>query len=164
MISSRPERGDRRMRPCPHHVQGAGYRRVRSEVRRASELWLQRLKRGLSAMLDADLGFAPDHSAQACGSVADASDRRRAARSHVSHACGLARGLSSDAGIFGSGASNLSPLLLRQGSIAAGAASGVSILIIMGEIDPAISSAVYLCSVIAASLQANVGMASCRPY
>lgn len=54
---------------------------------------------------------------------------------------------------------NLS-LLLRQGSIAAVAASGVSILIVMGEIDLSIGSAVYLCSVIAASLQANVGMAT----
>jgi D-xylose transport system permease protein len=59
-------------------------------------------------------------------------------------------------GIF-FGPRNLS-LLLRQGSIAAVAASGVSILIIMGEIDLSIGSAVYLCSVIAASLQANVGM------
>jgi D-xylose transport system permease protein len=54
---------------------------------------------------------------------------------------------------------NLS-LLLRQGSIAAVAASGVSILIVMGEIDLSIGSAVYLCSVIAASLQANAGMAT----
>jgi D-xylose transport system permease protein len=61
-------------------------------------------------------------------------------------------------GIF-FGPRNLS-LLLRQGSIAAVAASGVSILIIMGEIDLSIGSAVYLCSVIAASLQANVGMAT----
>ena len=52
---------------------------------------------------------------------------------------------------------NLS-LLLRQGSIAAVAAAGVSILIVMGEIDLSIGSAVYLCSVIAASLQANLGM------
>ena len=61
-------------------------------------------------------------------------------------------------GIF-FGPRNLS-LLLRQGSIAAVAASGVSILIVMGEIDLSIGSAVYLCSVIAASLQANVGMAT----
>src|SRR5579863_10256971 len=54
---------------------------------------------------------------------------------------------------------NLS-LLLRQGSIAAIVASGVSILIIMGEIDLSIGSAVYLCSVIAASLQANAGIAT----
>ena len=54
---------------------------------------------------------------------------------------------------------NLS-LLLRQGSIAAVAAAGVSILIVMGEIDLSIGSAVYLCSVIAASLQAHVGMAT----
>ena len=52
---------------------------------------------------------------------------------------------------------NLS-LLFRQGSIAAVVASGVSILIIMGEIDLSIGSAVYLCSVIAASLQANLGV------
>jgi D-xylose transport system permease protein len=61
-------------------------------------------------------------------------------------------------GIF-FGPRNLS-LLLRQGSIAAVAASGVSILIVMGEIDLSIGSAVYLCSVIAASLQANIGMAT----
>jgi D-xylose transport system permease protein len=54
---------------------------------------------------------------------------------------------------------NLS-LLLRQGSIGAVVASGVSILIVMGEIDLSIGSAVYLCSVIAASLQANAGMAT----
>ena len=54
---------------------------------------------------------------------------------------------------------NLS-LLFRQGSIAAIVASGVSILIIMGEIDLSIGSAVYLCSVIAASLQANLGVAT----
>ena len=60
-------------------------------------------------------------------------------------------------GIF-FGPRNLS-LLLRQGSIAAVVASGVSILIVMGEIDLSIGSAVYLCSVIAASLQANVGVA-----
>src|SRR5271165_1202919 len=54
---------------------------------------------------------------------------------------------------------NLS-LLLRQGSIDAVVASGVSILIIMGEIDLSIGSAVYLCSVIAASLQANLGVAT----
>ena len=72
-------------------------------------------RRGPSAMLDADLGFAPDHSAQACGSVADASDRRRAARSHVSRAC-VALGLISDArDLLRAGAKNLS-LLLRQGS------------------------------------------------
>ncbi len=59
-------------------------------------------------------------------------------------------------GIF-FGPRNLS-LLLRQGSIDAVVASGVSILIVMGEIDLSIGSAVYLCSVIAASLQANMGV------
>jgi D-xylose transport system permease protein len=54
---------------------------------------------------------------------------------------------------------NLS-LLLRQGSITAVAAAGVSILIVMGEIDLSIGSAVYLCSVIAASLQTAAGMAT----
>jgi ABC-type sugar transport system ATPase subunit/ABC-type xylose transport system permease subunit len=49
---------------------------------------------------------------------------------------------------------NLS-LLLRQASIVAVAASGVSVLIIMGEIDLSIGSAVYLCSVVAAGMQAQ---------
>jgi ABC-type sugar transport system ATPase subunit/ABC-type xylose transport system permease subunit len=49
---------------------------------------------------------------------------------------------------------NLS-LLLRQASIVAVAASGVSILIVMGEIDLSIGSAVYLCSVVAAGMQAQ---------
>jgi ABC-type sugar transport system ATPase subunit/ABC-type xylose transport system permease subunit len=49
---------------------------------------------------------------------------------------------------------NLS-LLLRQASIVAVAASGVSVLIVMGEIDLSIGSAVYLCSVVAAGMQAQ---------
>ncbi|MBZ9937199.1 hypothetical protein LB518_12920 [Mesorhizobium sp. BR1-1-16] len=49
-------------------------------------------------------------------------------------------------------------LLLRQASIVAVAASGVSILIIMGEIDLSIGSAVYLCSVVAAGLQSYYGV------
>jgi D-xylose transport system permease protein len=48
-------------------------------------------------------------------------------------------------------------LLLRQASIVAVVAAGVSILIIMGEIDLSIGSAVYLCSVVAASLQTYYG-------
>ena len=50
------------------------------------------------------------------------------------------------------GPRNLS-LLLRQASIVAVVAAGVSILIVMGEIDLSIGSAVYLCSVLAATLQ-----------
>jgi D-xylose transport system permease protein len=49
---------------------------------------------------------------------------------------------------------NLS-LLLRQASIVAVAAAGVSVLIVMGEIDLSIGSAVYLCSVVAANMQAQ---------
>jgi D-xylose transport system permease protein len=49
-------------------------------------------------------------------------------------------------------------LLLRQASIVAVVAAGVSILIIMGEIDLSIGSAVYLCSVVAASLQTYYGV------
>jgi D-xylose transport system permease protein len=48
-------------------------------------------------------------------------------------------------------------LLLRQASIAAVVAAGVSILIVMGEIDLSIGSAVYLCSVVAAGLQTYYG-------
>ena len=48
-------------------------------------------------------------------------------------------------------------LLLRQASIVAIAAAGVSILIVMGEVDLSIGSAVYLCSVAAASLQTYYG-------
>jgi D-xylose transport system permease protein len=48
-------------------------------------------------------------------------------------------------------------LLLRQASIVAIAAAGVSILIVMGEVDLSIGSAVYLCSVVAASLQTYYG-------
>lgn len=51
---------------------------------------------------------------------------------------------------------NLS-LLLRQASIVAVASAGVSILMVMGEIDLSIGSAVFLCSVIAASLQVTYG-------
>jgi ABC-type sugar transport system ATPase subunit/ABC-type xylose transport system permease subunit len=49
---------------------------------------------------------------------------------------------------------NLS-LLLRQASIVPVAAAGVSVLIVMGEIDLSIGSAVYLCSVVAAGMQAQ---------
>jgi D-xylose transport system permease protein len=52
---------------------------------------------------------------------------------------------------------NLS-LLLRQASIVAVVAAGVSILMVMGEIDLSIGSAVFLCSVIAATLQYNYGL------
>lgn len=52
---------------------------------------------------------------------------------------------------------NLS-LLLRQGTIIALLASGVSILIIMGEIDLSIGSAVYLTSLVAATAQVTWGM------
>lgn len=52
---------------------------------------------------------------------------------------------------------NLS-LLFRQASIVALVAAGVSILMIMGEIDLSIGSAVYLCGVVAASLQITHGM------
>jgi D-xylose transport system permease protein len=48
-------------------------------------------------------------------------------------------------------------LLLRQASVVAILAAGVSFLIIMGEIDLSIGSAVYLCSAIAASLQVMLG-------
>jgi D-xylose transport system permease protein len=51
---------------------------------------------------------------------------------------------------------NLS-LLLRQASIVALVAAGVSILMIMGEIDLSIGSAVYLCGVLAAALQHSLG-------
>src|SRR5579862_9187640 len=51
-------------------------------------------------------------------------------------------------------------LLLRQASIVAILAAGVSFLIIMGEIDLSIGSAVYLCSAIAASLQVMLGMST----
>jgi D-xylose transport system permease protein len=52
---------------------------------------------------------------------------------------------------------NLS-LLLRQASIVALVAAGVSILMIMGEIDLSIGSSVYLCGVVAASLQISHGI------
>lgn len=52
---------------------------------------------------------------------------------------------------------NLS-LLMRQASIVAVVAAGVSTLMVMGEIDLSIGSAVYLCSVVAATLQANLGV------
>lgn len=52
---------------------------------------------------------------------------------------------------------NLS-LLLRQASIVALVAAGVSILMIMGEIDLSIGSSVYLCGVVAATLQHTYGM------
>ncbi|HKI73292.1 MAG TPA: hypothetical protein VJ998_01525 [Pseudomonadales bacterium] len=48
-------------------------------------------------------------------------------------------------------------LLLRQGSIVAVVAAGVSILMIMGEIDLSIGSSVYLCGVLAATLQLHAG-------
>jgi ABC-type xylose transport system permease subunit len=52
---------------------------------------------------------------------------------------------------------NLS-LLLRQASIVAVVSAGVSILMVMGEIDLSIGSAVFLCSVVAASLQVTYGV------
>jgi len=52
---------------------------------------------------------------------------------------------------------NLS-LLLRQASIVALVAAGVSILMIMGEIDLSIGSSVYLCGVVAATLQHSYGL------
>jgi D-xylose transport system permease protein len=51
---------------------------------------------------------------------------------------------------------NLS-LLLRQASIVALVAAGVSILMVMGEIDLSIGSSVYLCGVLAATLQHSQG-------
>jgi D-xylose transport system permease protein len=51
---------------------------------------------------------------------------------------------------------NLS-LLLRQASTVAVMSAGVSILMIMGEIDLSIGSAVYLCGVVAATLQVTYG-------
>ena len=54
---------------------------------------------------------------------------------------------------------NLS-LLLRQASLVAVLAGGVSILMVMGEIDLSIGSGVFLCSVIAASLQVTYGFAT----
>ena len=54
---------------------------------------------------------------------------------------------------------NLS-LLLRQASDVALVASGVSILMVMGEIDLSIGSAVYLCGVVAATLQSSYGLAT----
>jgi len=53
---------------------------------------------------------------------------------------------------------NLS-LLLRQASIVAIVAAGVSILMVMGEIDLSIGSAVYLCGVVAATLQQSYALA-----
>jgi D-xylose transport system permease protein len=52
---------------------------------------------------------------------------------------------------------NLS-LLLRQASIVVIVSAGVSILMVMGEIDLSIGSAVFLCSVVAASLQVTYGL------
>ena len=49
-------------------------------------------------------------------------------------------------------------LLLRQASIVAVLAAGVSILMVMGEIDLSIGSGVFLCSVTAASLQVTYGL------
>ncbi len=54
---------------------------------------------------------------------------------------------------------NLS-LLLRQASIIAVISAGVSILMVMGEIDLSIGSAVYLCSVVAATLQVDVELST----
>jgi D-xylose transport system permease protein len=48
-------------------------------------------------------------------------------------------------------------LLLRQASIVAIVSAGVSILMIMGEIDLSIGSAVYLCSVVASIVQVRLG-------
>ncbi|MEP3435952.1 MAG: hypothetical protein ABJN75_04105 [Hoeflea sp.] len=48
-------------------------------------------------------------------------------------------------------------LLSRQAAIAMLLAAGVSILIVMGEIDLSIGSAVYLCSIVAASAQSMYG-------
>ena len=52
---------------------------------------------------------------------------------------------------------NLS-LLLRQASIVVIVSAGVSILMVMGEIDLSIGSAVFLCSVVAAGLQVWLGL------
>lgn len=52
---------------------------------------------------------------------------------------------------------NLS-LLLRQAAIVSVVSAGVSILMVAGEIDLSIGSAVYLCSVVAAQLQVALGM------
>ena len=52
---------------------------------------------------------------------------------------------------------NLS-LLLRQASIVVIVSAGVSILMVMGEIDLSIGSAVFLCSVVAAGLQLWLGL------
>ena len=49
-------------------------------------------------------------------------------------------------------------LLLRQASIVAVVSAGVSVLMVMGEIDLSIGSAVYLCSVVSASLQVFYGV------
>jgi D-xylose transport system permease protein len=49
-------------------------------------------------------------------------------------------------------------LLLRQASIVAVVSAGVSILMIMGEIDLSIGSAVFLCSIVAATAQVKYGI------
>jgi D-xylose transport system permease protein len=51
-------------------------------------------------------------------------------------------------------------LLLRQASLVAVLAGGVSILMVMGEIDLSIGSGVFLCSVVAATLQVTYGFAT----
>jgi D-xylose transport system permease protein len=48
-------------------------------------------------------------------------------------------------------------LLLRQASLVAVLSGGVSILMVMGEIDLSIGSGVFLCSVVAATLQVTYG-------
>jgi D-xylose transport system permease protein len=49
-------------------------------------------------------------------------------------------------------------LLLRQASLVAVLSGGVSILMVMGEIDLSIGSGVFLCSVVAATLQVDYGV------
>ena len=51
-------------------------------------------------------------------------------------------------------------LLLRQASLVAVLSGGVSVLMVMGEIDLSIGSGVFLCSVIAAMLQVTYGVAT----
>jgi D-xylose transport system permease protein len=51
-------------------------------------------------------------------------------------------------------------LLLRQASLVAVLSGGVSVLMVMGEIDLSIGSGVFLCSVIAATLQVTYGFAT----
>ena len=160
----RPQRGRRGMRSHPGHVQGAHHGRIHPWRRPARDHGRGDRRRGLRCRYDWRRRRQQGRPRRRAGHPAAETAWRRVAKVADGRVVSMLLVFVLLCIFFHAGSRgiffqprNLS-LLLRQASIVAVVSAGVSILMVMGEIDLSIGSAVFLCSVVAASLQVTYGV------